>query len=46
MYVPIVTDVSMAIMIIINLTVICFMWREVKTETEDFLKISLPKKRK
>ena len=30
-------DVSMAIMIIINLTVICFMWREVRKETDDFL---------
>ena len=30
-------DISMAIMIIINLTVICFMWREVKKETDDFL---------
>ena len=39
-------DISMAIMIIINLTVICFMWREVGKETEDFFKISLPKKRK
>ena len=31
------TDVSMAIMIVINLTVICFMWREVRKETDDFL---------
>jgi AGCS family alanine or glycine:cation symporter len=30
-------DISMAIMIIINLTVICFMWREVRKETDDFL---------
>ena len=32
-----IADLSMAIMIIINLTVICFMWREVKKETDDFL---------
>lgn len=30
-------DISMAIMIVINLTVICFMWREVRKETDDFL---------